>query len=84
MKFLKQLGKGLKFTGLTVGKAVTSTTALEILGTLAKDNGEVPNEVIVGAKFALQALILWKMAQNNPDGTPATTPYVAKGEKKGN
>jgi len=76
MSFIKKLGMGVK-------TALGSTAALEILGTLAKDNGEIPNEVVVGSKIALQLLILWKMANSNPDGTPASIPYDPKTPTKG-
>lgn len=83
MKFLKALGKGVKMAGMGVKTALASTAALEVVGVLAKDNGEIPDPVVSGAKIALQLLVLYRMAQNNPDGTPSTTPYVVKKKTEG-
>lgn len=75
MSWIKKLGMGVK-------TALGSTLAVEIAGTLAKGNGEVPDVVVNGAKVALQLLILYRMANSNPDGTPATTPYEPKKTNK--
>lgn len=83
MSWFKNLGKGLKKAGMTVEKALGSTVAIEILGTLAKDSGEIPDPVANGAKLALQLLILYRMANNNPDGTPSTAPFEGKTKTKG-
>ena len=80
MSFIKKLGSAAKLAGMGVKTALASTAAIEIVGVLAKDNGEIPDPVVNGAKIALQLLVLYRMAQNNPDGSPATKPYETKGK----
>lgn len=68
--------KWLKSAGFGVGKALSSVALLEILEVLAKNSQELPDAAVAGIKIALQALVLIRAFHNNPDGTPATEPFV--------
>lgn len=83
MGWLKKLGKGASKVGFGLKAALGSSAALEIAEILTKSNPDIPPEVAHGAKLALQALIIYKMAFNNADGTPSTTPYVPQNNAKG-
>jgi len=83
MGWLKKLGKGASKVGFGLKAALGSTVAIEIAETLAKSNPDIPPEVASAAKLALNVLIIYKMAFNNADGTPSTTPYVPQNNAKG-
>jgi len=75
MSWLKNVGKGLGKVGFGLKAALGSSIALDLAETLAKSNPDVPPAISHVAALIVQGLIIYKMANNNPDGTPATTPY---------
>lgn len=83
MSWLKKVGKGLGKVGGGVKTALASTAALEVAEILAKDSSGLPPEVVHGAKFALQLMILYRAFGVNPDGTPAEVPYDPPKKTKG-
>ena len=82
MSWLKKVGKGLGKVGGGVKTALASTAALEVAEILAKDSTGLPEEVVHGAKFALQLMILYRAFHINPDGTPSSVPYEPPTGKK--